>query len=621
MDDLAVGSSELSREWRTRWHLMKASIGSSRVRSAAFALLTGVFGMTFAVGLGWQVPAAAVAGVSSVVLGFLAGGVTRFLAAWLIALGATGVILGVSESVRGDAHALVMAVMLVVLSFGIALVWRRSGRVTPAFIDFAGVGLGFALALVFAFKMNYSVDLTYKLLGAEDNAAWVLIASVGSLDNASLSAITVVESVGTTVPTYISMMSRFQPSTSTAGNAVMAGYAGIMILVPLALAAVVRATGVRDWKRESIVGLLATVFTLGSMFSLAAYGHFTAVGVSLILLFALAVLMELRQAPYAHGLAASAIAFVAGSFWFPVIPLAVLLVMIATAVAIRHSHGARRKLIAGGVALASIGALAMQLRQNLGSSGDANVLFRALGAGFTIPSEVLVIGLGALVVTAAATARGAFSRRDLTWVLVLYVGYAAAIVAADLVMSGARNYGSTKVSVVVFTVAVAAMIVVMHTYAVDWRTFLMACVVVSFVLVYLPGTGQTVLARSWPIKSGPPVWLAPLSTLTADAKKDGLDPSSAVCLSNGTTNADYFTAYVCSRWAEAITGAVSEEAYDYRAGLVNQYTVNDALLNRLDSSGFTPNSYVVQINAGAEPLQPWASHMVDTAKEVIVVGP
>ncbi len=447
-----------------------------------------------------------------------------------------------------------------------AMAYRRSELESDYGIaEIFGVGASLIIAVFVASKLNFHADLLGYLTHAEDNAAWVTlitaISGAGSVAPEFAGTAT-----GSVVPLTLGLLHSAQASEIPAPNAVFAAYTLIIVLSPMLATSLLRTLT----KQRLMVTLAfsAIIFAwaygpLAAFFS--TFGHLSATivfaGLLLVTSFYMFDRGPITVLPIGVGLCA-----LIGGTWFPLAPLAAALAIALCLQSVLQSSRTVRLALLG---VSALGLLLFSTQTAIvtGSSAPgldfverAKSLLTQSGGTATIDPSIVLIALGGTVALAAMAKRGDRVILGLSSLLMGFVVYVAALYALSASVQVGLDYGVKKVTYLVVSLGIVGLIAAIPRFQVNARPLVAVMIALTFGS-FLYGGGSALLSRAWPGELANPRWLYALQAAVASQPAGDARPV-------GCYGPDTLEAYLCTRWAGAVTRAGDQILYPYRAAVV-----------------------------------------------------
>ena len=434
-----------------------------------------------------------------------------------------------------------------------AAAYRRS-NVEPDFgiAEMIGCGLGIAMAISVAIKLDFHSDLIGYMLQAEDNDAWLSLAThIAASDSVGA---TFSGNSGIVVPLMLGLLHTAQQATDPTPNAVFAAYSLGIMLSPLAATTLLR--GVDNQRRLVIAAFAALVIVWAYHAPAILYsnfGHLAVLWCLLGLLLTISFAMFDRLLPWVLPVGLALVFFVGGG-WFPIAAL-----MMGIAVWFCWPFAKRLGPIGTGVGVAALLVTAAILSVQAasigltpgGSQGTIDTLKGLLGAtGGTASVDplILVAALGGVVGLSVASVRRGPPVDGALFIMLGLVAYLTAVYALSYALQTGVAYGITKMTFLLMSAVIVVLIAVIPRFNVPARPMAAIITVLAFGSFLSAGGGADLLARTWPGEPRNPVFLAPLQTIAKS--QNPANPRPIACFS-----ADPMQAYQCTRLAESFTTA------------------------------------------------------------------
>lgn len=421
------------------------------------------------------------------------------------------------------------------------------------------------IAAFVASKLNFHSDLLGYLTQAEDNAAWVTLTTAFG-GSGSVGPEFAGTATGAVVPLILGLLYSAQVSEIPASNAVFAAYTMIIVLTPLLAVSLLRALT----KQRLMVTLSFSAITFAWAYGppanfFSTFGHLSATivfaGLLLVTSFYMFDRGPIAALPIGVGLCA-----LIGGTWFPLAPLAATIAIVLCAQSALQSGRTVRLAL---LALSTVGLLVFSTQTVIitGSSAPsldfverARNLMTQGGGTATIDPSILLIALGGTVALAAMAKWGDRFILGLSSLLMGFVFYVAALYALSAGLQVGLDYGVKKVTYLVVSVTVIGLIAAIPRFRVDSRPLVAVMIALTFGS-FLYGGGSALLSREWPGELSNPRWLYALQKAVASQPSD--EPRPVGCY-----GPDTLEAYLCTRWAGAVTRAGDQTLYPYRAAVV-----------------------------------------------------
>jgi hypothetical protein len=525
--------------------------------------------------LGWDARFVVLAAVSIGASTFIARSISRAFICLLAALGMLAIL--VAALIAVDASALEAQAfswtLLAYLPWAItpaAAYGIRRARATASFGIAEVVGVIFTIFIAFEFKRHvpFVTDLLPYLVRYEDNQAWVgLLTQIHSTPGIGPGFL----GFGPVVPLLLGLLGEWQRSSQPPYNAAYAAFVVAIALAPIVTVGLLRNVVTN---RVFVVGAFAVVLALWVLrvpFELlATYGHLSAL-LAFLALIACLVLASERVSAWSTPIMVL-LAYLVGAVWFPLIPLAVaLLVLIAVRSALELD--ARGRAVSISVAAVAVLVLLNQLLVDtlglgrgvsVGAARDTITGLYAAKGGTASLDGMLQMAVLVGIVAVAFLPEVRLREVRCPWIIVLAaVAYVVVVFAGASYLRVDIGYGPTKTWYVVGWVAVVFLVSVVGRVRMPPRAVIAVLVAVAAGSVFFGATGS-VLARSFFGSPDVPDWLAGVSVVAAQERSDPRDPHPVGCFATDT-----FQAYRCTRWAAGLTNSGDGALINYRLQIVN----------------------------------------------------
>ena len=582
--------------------------------------LAGIAAALLGSALGWDARFMLLAAVSVGVSTYLARSISRAFICLLAALGLLALLVAVAVAVNASAlegqsiswSILTYApwVITPLASYGV----RRS-QATAAFGIAEIVGAIFTIFIGFEFKRHvpFATDLLPYLLRYEDNEAWVgLITQIHSTPGIGPGF----TGFGPVVPMLLGLLGEWQRSGQPTYNAAYATFVLAIALAPIITVGLLRNVVAN---RLFVVGAFAMVLALWVLrvpFELlATYGHLSAL-LAFLALIACLVLSSDKVSGWSAPVVVL-LAYLVGAVWFPLIPLAIALLVLVSVRSVLEL-GARERVLS--LVFAGIAALALLhqlLVETLGLGRGASVgaardtitgLYAAKGGTASLDGMLqMAVLVGIVAVAFLPEVRLRELRRP--WIIVLLaVSYVVLVFAGASYMRVDIGYGPTKTWYVIGWVALVFLVSVAGRVKMPPRTVAAVLVALFAGSVFFGATGS-VLARSFFGAPDVPDWLAGVSLVAAQERSNLGDPHPVGCFATDT-----FQAYRCTRWAAGLTNSGDGALINYRLQIVNGIDPT-AEIEALRANGTLAKTWLLLIDLPQKD-NTWAWKLIEGAGRV-----
>ena len=437
--------------------------------------------------------------------------------------------------------------------------WSGAGADFGA-AEIFGSTVGILVAAIISVKLNFHGDLLPYLLNLEDNAAWVGVTTAISANSAVTPQFQ--GQLGPMIPLLLGLFQTAQQSGVPVQNATVAAYAVPVIIAPLVVTSLVR-------KLPGVAMVVAVAFSAVAvawayavpLILYSDFGHLSAIWVFLGFLTLTSFVMFDRGSPWTLPVGLSLTAFV-GATWFPVSPLAGA-IAVGLCVPFLRKSGVGAKVLIGLALAAGIVILSVQpdsLGLNLDSVAGIKELFTAAGGTAVIEPIIIVLVLGGTIALASLTTAERRPQAGLLSILIGLATYLVIVYALSNLLAGGSTYGVPKMTYILTSVSVVSLIAVIPRFSLPAGPII-ATVVALSLMSFLWGGSTQLLKRTWPGELSKPAWLAPVEAVVASQR--GHVPRPIACLSSAPMDA-----YICTRWASALTRAGDGDLVPYRFSLV-----------------------------------------------------
>ena len=478
-----------------------------------------------------------------------------------------------------------------VMTAALAGTFRLTGA-DPEFGAALAVGgaIGVFISAVVAAKLDFQSNLLFYLVGLEDNAAWVGLATQNGAVP-SIAAQVASSNLGPVMPLLLGVLQGPQKQQVASTNAVFAAYTLAIVLSPLLAASPLRGAKNQSQLKLAVFALIvfAWLFLVPALLY-RDFGHLSTIwAVFGFLTFASLVAFD-RAQPTLIPIAIGVLLFLGGA-WFPIAPLAACLI-IATALIASRSAG-RNVRLAVWIAIA-LGALALVLQ--LRASGVAigtdlvalknsiSGLYQSPGGVAQIDPVLRVLIVGGVVGFSFLASKLGDTGKNLISLLLISIGYVVVVYAgSSLISVGEESYGATKVAFVVLYSTAVVLVAVTALFSMS-RSQVTAVALALTLGALTFGGGTLLLQRSWPGDGSYPTWL-PVVEKVVESQET---PRPVVCFAATDGQASYF----CTRWAGAISKAGDGAYVDYRLTAFKG-TISAANMKPLEESGTLRQSDVI----------------------------
>jgi hypothetical protein len=612
-------NAETGRAVKVRWPKSFAVTLPAATAEWTSIALGGVLFAMLGIALAWSLVYVLIAAVGFVVCTWLAQSLARALICVFSALGLLGAILALASRLAPEAlTALHMGWTVLFAAWWLtamlgAAAYRRSGlRSDFGMAEMLGCGASIAIAAAIAVKLDFYSDLVGYLTQAEDNAAWVGIATRSGASDAVTPEFAG-GAAGSVVPLLLGLLQSAQQADALASNAAFAAYALGIAATPLVATSLLRSLSSRSpiLIAAFVAVIVAWAYHVPAL--LASFGHLSAMLVFLGLLLFISFAMFDREPlvliPIGVGLAA-----MIGGSWFPIAPLAACIAFAVCLPFARENGITTKALFAAGTLLVAVVAF-IQLAivfepSQLGDNGIvavAKVLLSAQGGTASIDPTLTVVALGGVIgLTALATNTSEASSR-LATVLVGFVLYLVFAYSASYALEIELGYGIKKITFILVSAILIGLISAIPRFNLPRRPLIAAITVLGLgSLIY--GGGGELLSRTWPGELAKPIWLAPARAATASEGSREARPMA--CFSNIPGEN-----YLCTRWAGELAPSGDGAFYDYRASVVSGGDVAAAVA-ALRTSGTLAESDLIFLTK-PDPSLPWSRELFLGAHRVI----
>ena len=575
-------------------------------------------GMLFAlagVAFAWSLPYILVAAAGFAACTWMAQSLSRGLICTFAGLGVLAGLLGLASRFVpelltniGISWSLVFVAWWL-LAFAGASAYRRSDA-APDFgiAEITGCSVGILMALTASVKLDFHSDLIGYMLRSEDNAAWLSLATnLASSHEVTASS----GGFGIVAPLVVGLLRAAQQAPDPVPNAVFASYSLGIILAPLAATTLVRGVD----KQRLLVTLAFALIVIAWAFHAPAilysdFGHLAVLWCFLGLLLTMSFAMFDRHLPWALPVGLALVFFVGGG-WFPIAalmmgvavwfcwPLARRLhpVGIAVGVAALLVTGAILSLQATSIGLAPGGGQSMPVIAVLKD------LLAAKGGTASFDPLILIVALGGVIALSLASGKRDLAPEGALFLMLGFVAYLAAVYALTYALQIGVAYGVTKMTFILMSSIVVALIAVIPRFKAPARTTAAVIIVLALGSLLYSG-GADLLGRAWPGTTVQPDYLKPLQA--AVKSQDPAHPRPIACFAS-----DPMQAYQCNRLAQSLTTA-GDQFRDLLSPIVSGGDVL-ANLTPLEKSGAIANSDLVILT----PLTlPWGQRFFNLAGRV-----
>lgn len=585
-------------------------------------LVAGALGLSIGAALAWSIPYAVLAAIALAASTWLARSLARAVICLLGAVGSLAAVFAGAVLISSTLLAslritwTIAAVALWALTVAYAfLLGRVAGEREHGLAEIAGALIAIAAALAVWRKVDYSSDLLRLLVHVEDNEAWVaVITQVTSSDYIGPAFIPSFDGRGPVIATILGLLTVFQRADVPLYNAALSGWALAVLLTPVCAAALLRRLPMRSVLAILVFAAVTVAWAWHLPFLLfASYGHLTAVWAFLFLLTAAAALM-FEPGRFVVVPVLAGVAFGAGATWYPIFPLGALILALVAYRVLRGEAGWRRIV---GVAVATVAAivLVLQTGQSVGlinapddvPFGIKN-LYVAQGGTASLDGGLQLLVLIALVLLAAVPVARRPEGVDGLWrLMVVAVGYVAAVFAGAQLLKAGIGYGPTKVWLIVGFAVVVGLIAIVPRLGMPTRVVVAAALVLTLGSLIYGGAGAA-LSRTWPGGGTDPQWLVALREATQST--DPAERRPLACVSN-----DKYAAYLCTRWGAGMTTGSVFPYLGYRLK-VSQEQDPTPEIDALIADGTVARSDVIVLDPPDE-ARAWAWPLIENAGRVL----
>ncbi len=535
---------------------------------------------------------------------FAALGVSAGVFTVLLALGA-----GVPARLYIEWGWFAFAWWAIVLLCAVAFRWMRPAS-EYGVVELVGCWVAILTGLRMAIRIDFSHDLLTFLVHVEDNAAWVGLTTQVTSNAAIGSGIGY---LGPVIPTMLGLLHEFQRTSLPLYNSTFAAYALAVLVTPVVAAGLLRQ--VRSRHPMVLVAcallLIAWVYQV-PLLLFSNYGHLSAIWAFLFLI--AMVSWGAFDAPHPRTLLVSSGLLIAlGASWFPLAPLALILVVL---IAARTWPGqtTRGRIAILGMSGVVAWCLYKQLKDVVGAGASDGVaqlesaltpLYAAQGGTAAIDPTLFFGALVGFVALAFLVPRSDQQVAPLWKAALVLLAYLGLVFAGSYYLKVGVGYGPTKVAFICgFAVVVLLLAVAMRQPMPSQAVVALVAVVFVGSLIY-GGTGA-LLARSWPGPGSNPIWLAPIERV---ATSDAAAHRAIGCFSKET-----FNTYMCTRWASAMTLAGDGPFLGYRLSVINAGD-SAGVVKGLQESGVLKDTDLVVLDLPDE-AHPWGWTLIQNAGRV-----
>jgi hypothetical protein len=538
-------------------------------------LSVGVAFITVGVALGWEWQFVALAVLSMVASTLAARSISRAVLCLLGAIALAAAILslliqiddGLPASVGLSWTLIAYAVWPIAVALSL-LVRRSRSTATFGIAELVGTAATCLLAIPLARRVDLSTDLIPYVLRYEDNAGWVGIVTQLISDDAPGPGL---RGFGPLVPTLLGVLGVWQADGLPMYNVVFAAFMFLILLTPMIAVGLLR--GIRN-RGALVSGAFAAVLILWALrlpFDLyATYGHLTAVLAFVLILGTVSMAQERIDSIWLVPLTVLLV-FAVGAAWFPIIPLA-LVGLVLVAIAVFRQLDGRARIVGFAVVAAGAVPLLLQLLGDTfglghgaspgGVRDTVTGLYAAQGGTAALDGVLqlaVLVGIGSVPFLPWARER-AIQR---PWILMLAGAvYVFAVYAGSSYLRVSIGYGPTKLWFVAGWAVIVVLVSLPARMPLPPRTAVGILVALALGSMFYGGAGAFT-ARTFYGTPDTPDWFAGAAVM-ASAERASSKPHPLACFAN-----DNFQTYRCTRWAASLSNAGDNGFINYRLQIVN----------------------------------------------------
>lgn len=500
---------------------------------------------------------------------------------------------------------------LLVIGFGLLL---RTADVDRDFgmMEIVGALMTTVFAALVAVRVDFSTNLLYLLIPSEDNAAWLFLTT--AVQSSPVLGPGFGGNLGPVVPLLLGLIGWMQEPSIPRTNAAFAVYAFAAMLSPAIVTLTLRKIRGRGLVAFVCFPIVAIGWFWMAPERLTAMGHLSALLATISTIVAISYLV-FERTRWLSSLVAIGVIFTMGAVWFPMLPLAVFLIVIVGLRMWRQGSAAHRVVLG----LCGLGAVVVLYRQFQSAAFQfglekglesihepLRILFTAGGGTATLDPLLL-----ALIVVGVAGSQ--FLRTDsdtsvatLSRMLGVMLGYLVAVYALGAILEfGFRGYGPSKLTFVVGSVMLVMLVALVARISMTRRQLVVVLLMLLFGSLTWASMGG-LLSRGWPGAGVSPPWLTPVLKI-ADSQMASGDNRSLGCLS-----ADVWETYSCTRWAESLTSQGTGGFGPYRGAVVTNGDVASVVDGLVDSGAIADSALIIL----SIPDTSWALKLINNAGAV-----
>jgi len=191
--------------------------------------------------------------------------------------------------------------------------------------------------------------------------------------------------------------------------------------------------------------------------------------------------------------------------------------------------------------------------------------------------------------------------------MVVAVGYVAAVFAGAQMLKAGIGYGPTKVWLIVGFAVVVGLVAIVPRMAMPSRVVVAAALALTLGSLIYGGAGAA-LSRTWPGGGMDPQWLIALREVAQSTAPDARRPLACV-------STDKYAAYLCTRWGAGMTTGSAFPYLGYRLK-VSQDQDPTPEIEALIADGTVANSDVIVLDPPDE-ARAWAWPLIENAGRVL----